>query len=269
MLASVAVWAWSGASAIDGVLVFDTVSFLMGVVAAVVVSLLLATLEPVKLVLARWSARLAGVHGVETHVELDPGVIYAGFPDWIGYTYFVPGDHLETNPPSNPRLLRDWVLQKGGCPLQVSEARVTLVATGQGTIVVETPVVDVLQEDIPIGTKLLRRAAGGADVYPKGFDVQLDTFGIDTPFVELVDESGEPRTTPLTWSLAQGQVETFHIRVISQTAALFLWRAQIPLIANGRRVYVDVDDAGQRIVLAGGDLRGCLGWDGQVWADER
>ena len=67
---------------------------------------------------------------------------------------------------------------------------------------------------------------------------------------------------PLVWTLAQGQVEVFRIRVRSSRPALYSWRARIPVIVHGERYFIAVDDDGSALTFAGGGIHGFRTWDG-------
>lgn len=141
--------------------------FIGGLIAGVVSGLGLALLEPVQRRLATLSRKVLSDHGIESHIELDPNVIYAGWPDWVGFHYYLPEVWDRAAPPSNPRAWREWAKGEGGWDLQQSEERVTLTGTSPVSVVVETPIVDVSERPLPAGTAILH-AVGGAEASPRG-----------------------------------------------------------------------------------------------------
>lgn len=238
--------------------------FIGGVIGGVVTGVGLTLLEPVQRRLATLSRKALSDHGIQSHIELDPNVIYAGWPDWVGFHYYLPDTWDRAAPPSNPRAWREWAQKNGGWDLQQSEVRVTLTGTSPVSVVIETPIVDVSERPLPPGRKVLH-AVGGAEASPRGFDVQLDTQGAANPWVEFTDDSGELHSEPLVWTLAQGQIEVFRIRVRSSRPALYSWRARIPVIVHGERYFIAVDYGGASITFAGGEIDDFLRWDGASW----
>lgn len=101
---------------------------------------------------------------------------------------------------------------------------------------------------------------------PRAFDVDLDTFGPENPIVRLVDDGGEPPSGPLSWSIARNEAEQILIQVRSSTPKLYRWTARLPVLIDGRRKYVVIDDHGRPFVFAGGGLDGWKEWDGSKWA---
>lgn len=221
-------------------------------------------IEPVNRWIGRVGRRASSDRGLQAHVESDPAVIWAGMPDWIGFHYFFPGQVPAEAPPASPRDWRTWAYQRGGYDLQQSTVRLTLVGTAPVTAVVETPIVLAVGADLPEGDRVVH-PVGGAEVQPRSFDVDLDTFGPEHPIVQLVAEGGESPSGPLSWSIARNEAQQILIQVRSPTPVLYRWTARIPVLIDGSRQYLDVDDHGEPFVFAGGELDAWKRWDGSEW----
>ena len=143
--------------------------------------------------------------------------------------------------------------------------RLTIVGTAPVTVVLETPDVAVTAEPLPEGRKALR-PVGGAEISPRAYRVDLDTFGEQSPDVTLVDRGDSIRADPLSFSLERNDVEQILFRIQSQRPGLYSWRARLPILIDGTREYIEVDDAGAPFRLAGGDLLDAHVWDGDRWA---
>lgn len=223
-----------------------------------------AFLEPVNRWMGRAGRRVSNDRGLQVHVEDDPAVIWAGMPDWIGFHYFFPGQVPDEPPPASPRDWRKWAYERGGYDLRQSTVRLTLIGTAPVTVVIETPIVSVSQADLPRGDRVVH-PVGGAEVQPRAFDVDLDTFGPENPLVRLVDNGGEPLSGPMSWSITHNEVEQILMQVRSQAPALYHWTARIPVIIDGTRQYLHVDNGGDPFVFAGGELDSWKAWDGASW----
>jgi hypothetical protein len=175
--------------------------------------------------------------GMESHIELDPNVIYAGWPDWVGFTHFMPDPWRESESTSSPRDIRAWAIDQGGFELQRSEAKGTLIPTAAVTVAIDVPIVETRRVDLPIGKRLMHPTGGRRDV-PTSPEVHLDMQGPDNSQVEFSDGSGEAAGTPLVWTLARDQVEVFRIMASSSTTRLYQWTARMPVLLHGKRYII-------------------------------
>lgn len=222
-----------------------------------------SVIEPINRGLARVGRRTARDRGLAVHVETDPSVIWAGTPDWVAFQYFFPTTELPTPPPPNPRKWRAWAVAEGGLDLWESVVRLTIVGTAPVTVLLETPDVMVTRTPLPPGRKVLH-PVGGAEISPRAYRVDLDIFGEQSPDISLVEEGDSVRQAPLSFSLERNAVEQILLRVQSQQQGLYSWRARLPILIDGKRKYVDIDDGGVPFLLAGGDLL-----DTSIWQDDR
>ena len=239
--------------------------FILGVAVGLGTAFVLAFLEPVQRWLARAGRRSSSDSGVQMHVELDPTVIWAGVPDWIGFHYYIPDLDAADEPPVDSREWRSWAYRAGGWDLATSTARLTLVGTAPVTVVLETPQIFSSQEPLPLGTKVVH-AVGGASIDPRAFNVDLDAFGSHHPVVSISDNGGVPISGPLAWSLQKNEVEQILITVTSSRSVLFHWEAQLPVLIDGKREFLTINDNYEPITFAGGTIEGGRHWNGTNWA---
>ena len=189
--------------------------------------------------------------GVDTHIEVDPQIIWAGMPNWIPFQFFFPGSIPHEAPPPDAKAWRNWAISHGGLDSGESIVRVSVVSRGSATVVLETPIVTCTTEAAPQGQRAIH-PVGGAAIQPTAFYVDLDMFGPDYPEVHLLGEQGDDIKQPLTWSVGEGEAETVLIRVRSKSALLIRWKARMPLLIDGKRRYIEVvDDSGGSFVFAG------------------
>lgn len=132
------------------------------------------------------------------------------------------------------------------------------------TVVVERPLVSVSSDHLPAGERAVH-PVGGASVQPRAFEVDLDSSGPEHPVVQLVGDGGDPRDAPLTWSVGKNETEQILLTVRSRTPRLYRWTARIPVIVDGARRYLDVDDHGEPFLFAGGELADWKSWNGNSW----
>jgi len=243
--------------------------FLLGVLATVATLLLSTLLEPVRQQFGKLGRVLSGYSGVQTHVELDPNIVWAGSPPWRSTSYFLPGDDTADLGPLDHNDLRAWVYRRGGYDAVESTARVTLVGVGSATVLVETPIVTAMEDPLPEGHQITF-LAGGASLSPRSFDVNLDYFGVFNPIVSFNDEGSPAQRSTVSFSLKTNEVEQFLIRVSYKAPSLIHWSARIPILVDGRRQFLEVDDHGAPITFAGGEWSGGnLSWNGSDWEETK
>ncbi len=134
----------------------------------------------------------------------------------------------------------------------------------RSTVVLETPQVSVWEEPLPSGTKIVH-PVGGASISPRAFNVDLDTFSSVNPVVHLSGDGGEPISGPLSWSLQKNEVEQILIRVCASGNSLFHWEARLPVLIDGERRFLTINDNSSPITFAGGTVDGWKHWDGTRW----
>lgn len=243
--------------------------FLLGVLSTIAALMVGALLDPVREQFARMGRIISRQTGVQMHVELDPAVIWAGMPPWRSTSYFLPGgEPIDLTPPDQDDM-RAWVYRHGGCDAVESVVRVTLVGATSATVVLETPQVSATEDPLPAGHQITF-LAGGASLSPRSFDVNLNYFGVHNPIVSFQDE-GSPLPTPtVSFTLKSNEAEQFLIRITCEAHSLIYWRARIPILIDGHRRFLDVDDFGSPIKFAGGSWSGGnLVWNGTQWEVER
>ncbi len=209
-------------------------------------------LEPLRSRVAALGRASSSEISVDTHIESDPSVIWAGEPNWIPFQFFFPEAAPTEAPPPDGKGWRAWATTRGGFDLRESVVRVTVVSRAPVTVVLETPMVICTTEAAPEGVRAVY-PVGGASIQPTAFYVDVDTFGPEFPQVHLTGEQGKDVKSPLTWSLGTGEAQTILLRVSSSSARLIYWSARIPLLIDGRRRYIDVNDEGKDFIFAGAE----------------
>lgn len=227
--------------------------FVSGVAAGIIVTLvggLLSLLfDPVQRRVGSLGRRWFHRAPLQVHIETDPKIIWAGQPPWIGAQVFLPAGGDAGKPPDNPLDWHQWAVNHGGCDAAESSVQITLVGAAPVTVVVENPVVQVSQSQRPHGDVRVR-PVGGAEIASRGFDVDLDAFGPSNPIVEDAEHATSPAPAR-AWSLSDGQVERFGIRVHSESAAMFSWTAILPILVDGERRSIDISNDGEPFVFVG------------------
>lgn len=203
--------------------------------------------EPWSRRLRRLGRRAARERPVDVHVEWDQAIIWSGWPPWMSFSSYLPGDLPDEPPPEDGRDWTQWATRHGGFDLSLTMLRLTIVAKTDATVVLDAPLVTQKIKSVPRGVGVLKPAPGGPDVNPRRYEVQLDTG--EKPWVEYQDE-GARRPAP-SWLLRQGEVEQLHIWARADDDKLHEWTMTLPLLIDGRRVLVPVDKGGKPFVTVG------------------
>lgn len=216
----------------------DLPSIIVGAVAGVVIGGLLTPF------LAPWARRaerageaVAGEHPVDILADTDQAVIWAGAPPWVGYSYYfaagLPGDE----PPEAGFDWSAWAYKRAGVDVAITMLQVTIQAKLKSTVVLDAPIVRVVDRKPVEGGIVATCGAGGADLHPRHFEVDLDTF--DPPLVNYMNEDLQVAPNP-GFPLAEGDVERFHIWAHARGSDLVEWTLELPVIVNGKRFIVPV-----------------------------
>lgn len=212
--------------------------------------------------LERTGRAVAAESPVDVHVEVRQSVIWAGYPPWMSFSYFIPGSLPEAEPPEDGRDWDFWASQHGGFDLEWTVLRVTVIAKTDTTVVMETPVVTQEVITLPDGVGVLKPAPGGADVSPRRFDVDLSAG--PSPWVTFNDDD-RLRSAP-SFSLKAGEVEQVQLWARAQDGDLHEWRMALPFLFDGRRVLIDVDNDGSAFRTAGANNAHPIKWrPDQTW----
>jgi hypothetical protein len=176
------------------------------------------------------------------HVEPDPDISMAGYPNWDDYSFWIPRNVAQIGePPSS--LCREWwkwARSMDGVDVGLTPVRLMLIGLSDTDVVVDALQVQVLRRyDNPPGT-IVVCATGGADIIPRHIAVDLDSYPPMTDYRDS-DESSLGR---FLFSLSKGETEIFYIwaRVTQGTCD---WIADLQLLVNGKRQAMRIDDAGR------------------------
>jgi hypothetical protein len=204
--------------------------------------------HPVAERLERASRRLWRVNPLLVHVERDPEVIWAGSPPWVGTSVWLP-DHVTEHPPSKCMAWSQWARRRSGHDADLTFLEITLQARKDTSLVIGTPIVRQRTDQV-LGGRVLQCPVGGADLEPRRIELDLDTFGDDHALVDFIVD-GESSSFP-TVALAPGDIERFHIWARARTGR-HQRRLELPVLVDGRRRVVNVDDGGDPFVTVGSE----------------
>ncbi|MGQ2910792.1 hypothetical protein [Aeromicrobium sp.] len=213
------------------------VGFVLGLVSGVALAFLLTFLEPVQRRLQQKGRAAFKEDPVYVHVETDRAVIWAGLPPWISGRYFFDKALPDDDPPDACAHWSAWSQERDGRPCGEFELLVTIQAKLDAVVVVNTPIVRIVESREVDGVTATCLAAGGASMNPRRFEIDLD--GSDPPMVEYTD-GGPGASGPVGFSLATGDVEQFHLWVRAEGRFEHTWSLELPMIVNGRDVRMDL-----------------------------
>ena len=189
--------------------------------------------------LSPWSRRaeragevVAGDDPVDVLVDTDQAVIWAGAPPWVGFSYYFEGGLPDEGPPEVGFDWSTWAYRHGGIDVNMTMLQVTIQAKLKATVVLDTPIVRVVERRTVSGGVIGTYGAGGADLTPRHFRVDLDLF--DPPTVEYLNEDHKVVQSP-AFKLASGDVERFHVWAYARGSELVEWTLELPVIINGKR----------------------------------
>lgn len=242
--------------------------FSLGVAAGLVGGVVTSFSEPAQRAAARFGRSVSRDSGVRIHVESDPRVIWAGYPPWVGAEVYVPGSPGRHVPPFDALDWLQWAERNGGCAAHEAVVQVTMVGESPTTVVLSPPQVEARQAG-ELGGFHAIRPVGGAEISPRSITVDLDTFGLQSPIVDMGADSVHGPSMPSSWSLAKGDVEVFLFRVRASHYALIEWSASLPILIDGKRRFLSVDNDGKPFRLAGADGLESFLWDGDSWSARR
>lgn len=222
------------------------VSFLLGIVAGVVVQ---AYLRPLSARIER-SARSAWADPLIVSVERDPSIVWSGEPDWVPFSVYV-DDPLRL-PSSMPVGRAEWVAAArsiNAVDAFSTQLKVTLQARTEAAVVIERVRV-VGHRQLPLEKGIIiTRPTGGAELEPRRFEIDLD-WGAE-PLITWKNPGGLDSAPP-GFKLAAGDVERFHIwastHYESEQAIWHEWTIVLDLLVEGKKVERQISDDGRPFV---------------------
>lgn len=204
------------------------------VLGAIATTFLGPLLEPWARLTRRIGRTIAREDPVDVLVDTDQALVWAGNPPWVGFMYFFADGLPAEDPPVAGFDWSEWAYRHGGVDVAMSMIQVTIQAKLDVSVVVDTPVARVLERrEVPDGVTATY-PAGGAELSPRRFSVDLDLF--DPPTVDWADIESEPTTsTRPAFKLTAGDVERFQIWIRLERAELVTISIDLPVIINGER----------------------------------
>ncbi|MFI8216729.1 hypothetical protein [Streptomyces sp. NPDC085932] len=206
----------------------------IAVTGALIMLIMTPLFHPLSRKLESISQRIYRIKPVSVHVEADPSVAWAGFPNWIASWVWLPGLPAGS-PPEHPTDWHAWASSLGGCDAYVSVLKVTITSRISTTVVVDQPKLRVkeMPTELSRGGVIAANPVGGAALEPRRIEVCPET-GTSM----WIDEEGQSMG-PLSLTLSPGEVEQFYIftRVDS---GFYKWRLDLPVLVDGRRMIVPI-----------------------------
>jgi hypothetical protein len=117
------------------------------------------------------------------------------------------------------------------------------------------------QGPVPGGTFIVR-PTGGADLTPRGIEVDLD--GMGNAAITYLRGEGGGTLPSLSFTVEPGEVERLQIEARAGHT-LCTWTAELHLLADGQRKTVEIDNNGQPFETAGRDGRPMYAWMDGAW----
>lgn len=195
------------------------------------------------------------------HVETDPAIMYAGQPNWDGFAFVsdrIPS-HIGQPPGPVCREWRRWISGAGIFDADRTELRVSLLGKTDSTVLVDGVRVISLARGSPHGTKYMC-PVGGAEGSPRRLELDLDW----NPGVVRFVAAGDEPTGPFLLTLARNEVEVLLIEARASRAAVE-WTAELLFLVDGKRMTVELNDAGGPFRTSGTDGLPTLMWTGTDW----
>ena len=217
----------------------DVSSLLMGAGLGIVASSIVAPfLAPWGRKAERAGETVAAEDPLDVLVDTDQAIIWAGAPPWVGFSYYFPGGLPDDDPPAVAFDWSRWAYKNGGVDVGLTMIQLTIQARQRAAVVLDSPIARVVERTTVAHGAVGTYGAGGADLHPRHFRVELDLF--DPPSIEYRNEDYQSVSNP-AFKLASGDVERFHIWAYATSNELVEWTLELPVIVNGKRRLVQVD----------------------------
>lgn len=181
---------------------------------------------------------VAAEQPLDVLVETDQAIVWAGAPPWVGFSYYFSNGLPDEAPPTVGFDWSRWAYKHGGIDVGITMVQLTIQARQRANVVLDAPVVRIVAREDVAGGTVGTYGAGGADLHPRHFRVDLDMF--DPPSVEYLNEDYEPVRNP-AFKLTEGEVERFQIWAYATGDLLIEWTLELPIIVNGSRQEIAVD----------------------------
>ncbi|MFB8379047.1 hypothetical protein [Streptomyces rubiginosohelvolus] len=231
--------------------------FYAAVAGGVVMLFLTPMIYPLSKRLEVLSRRIYRIKPVSVYVDRDTSIIWAGFPRWVGASVWLP-DFPETAP-EDPVDWHSWAVCQGGADAYVTVLKVTISSRELATVVVDPP--KVRRETLWIGDPpkgvVATNPVGGAAIDPRRIQINLEMGS-----AMWINPHGEP-IDALGVTLASGDVEQFYIYAVAEQGG-YLWRLQLPILVDGKREVLTIDDGGKPFITYGME-----GFEEKLWIGEK
>ncbi|MEU5320418.1 hypothetical protein AB0G67_27260 [Streptomyces sp. NPDC021056] len=233
--------------------------FYAAVAGGFVMLLLTPVIQPLAKRLEEISRRIYRVKPIHIHIERDPTIVWAGFPNWIGTSVWLP-EHPNSSPPEHPTDWHAWARTLGGADANLTVLKITITSRELASVVVDTP--KVRSEQLPLGDPpkgvIATQQTGGAAIDPRRIQVDLDM-----PYSMWVNPHGEPLEI-LSLNLSPGETEQFYLYA-SASVGRHKWHLELPILVDGKRQVIRIDDDGQPFMTYGTEGFENIFWQDGTW----
>ena len=231
----------------------------------VVVGAILGTVGTV--VVQKWS-RITGQLPLDVLIEPDPAVFLAGEPNWDDFEFVLPAATIEGvgHPPSS--LCREWyswARDRGGMPARVQRIQLILVPRDDATVLVEALIPQVVSSAEALAGTHVACPVGGADGTVR--HIEIDLAAVDEPLATFRSEGEGEAVRPFKFTIGTGDAERFEIHAIVPDEIQVEWKADLHLIANGRKFQLSIDNDGQPFHVTGSGRSPSYAWEVDRWAE--
>ncbi|GHE93068.1 hypothetical protein GCM10014715_56720 [Streptomyces spiralis] len=232
---------------------------LISAVSVLATLIVTAVFQPLLNRITAISRRITHIKPVSVHVETDPSIVWAGFPNWIPAFVWLPG-RPTSRPPEHPTDWRSWAMAQGGAEAFQTALRVTVTARENASVVVDPPKVrhESHPLDVPPRGCIALCPVGGAAVTPRRLQVDL---AMGTTM--WVDEDGSP-IAPLSLALSPGETEQFLIFVNSHSGRN-QWHLELPILIDGKRLLIPIKDGSKPFITYGVEGFELYRWSDPEW----
>jgi hypothetical protein len=208
--------------------------------------------------------RAVGGHGVRVHVETNPALMDTS-GGYVPVSFWFAGGDAVSEPRDHAVAWWDWAKSHGGVDVNTSAVQVTIQSTLPRAIVVDPPTLHSSNLQRPPGFVRTPQGLGGGDVTPRIFLFDLDRPAQPPTYV---DPSGKSRGK--SFSIAANETERLIIAVTTERD-MHCWSVSLPLIVDGKRMDLKVDDDGQDFRTIGESGYETIYWlmSGNGWSSDQ
>lgn len=205
--------------------------------------------------------RIFGGHGVVVHMEIDPSNMQTTGV-YRPTSFWFPSGHAVSAPRDIAVPWWNWAHGQDGLDVETSVIQVTIQSTVPRAVAVDRPILRSRNLGRPAGLIRSPQGLGGGDVQPR-----LYVFDLDDPTAQprCSDMSSDSRCS--SFSISANDTERLVIAV-STKSNLHSWSITLPLIVDGKRIELVLDNGGRDFRTIGEEGYETIYWlmSGNGWS---